>query len=266
MKIATLNLWHNELERETRLRRVASFALDENLDVLCVQEVVPFGDLSAAEVLSEMSGLYLSTPARTFTGEVADVCILSKHKTPSGELVPVGSRGRYVAASVVPAGGEELLVISAHLTWGGTGAGARLDECRGIVGWVDEKLGVSESERPAVLCGDLNAEPHHEAVRYLTGATAHQPDTLWTDAWVRPAEPTDPGWTSSPLNRYARHTARIARSGRDAVVRDDMLPPRRIDYIMSRGWRHGRRFTPYNTRVVDRGMSDHYAVVCDLLT
>ena len=112
----------------------------------------------------------------------------------------------------------------------------------------------------------MNAWPDSDSVRYLGGRTAFEPATLWTDAWDRALDPSDNGATSSGVNPYAIHTALNMRTGPDAVLDATLLPDRRIDYIFSRGWRHGRVFSPTSTRVVREPlMSDHYAVVTDLI-
>lgn len=72
------------------------------------------------------------------------------------------------------------------------------------------------SALPPVLCGDFNAEPDSDEIRFLCGLTdVDGRDTWWQEAW-RSAARTDPGFTQHPANPYC---ARLN------------LPPKRIDYV-----------------------------------
>jgi endonuclease/exonuclease/phosphatase family metal-dependent hydrolase len=156
-----------------------------------------------------------------------------------------------------------LLVISAHLAWGGSNEHQRLSQAKHIVNWVDECLGPDDTDA-AIIAGDFNALPDSDTLRWLTGKSAVAPGTLWTDAWER--NTGGDGATSSSQNSYAIHTSLTYATERAAVLDATLLPDRRIDFILSRGWRNGRAFSPTGTHVVREPlMSDHYALVTDLL-
>jgi endonuclease/exonuclease/phosphatase family metal-dependent hydrolase len=243
----------------------------EGLDVLAVQEVAPHEGGTTALVLAEMSSYHHATPVYDSDGVPASCAVLTRVECAPGELLCLpgqNTEGGPISAAIcrVVAGGETLPVASVHLAWGSLNERLRLDQAKTLVAYFDQVLGASEQEAPALLCGDLNAWPDSDSVRYLRGRSADAPATMWTDAWERPLDPTDAGVTSSATNEYARFTALGMRQGRDAVLDASLLPDRRIDYIFSRGWRHGRIFSPNGTRVVEEPlMSDHYAVVTDLI-
>ena len=74
-----------------------------------------------------------------------------------------------------------------------------------------------EAPMPPVLCGDFNAEPMSDEMRYLNAnAVIDGRSTYYQDAW-RAAGHTDAGWTQDPAGNpeYAKMR----------------LPPKRIDYV-----------------------------------
>jgi endonuclease/exonuclease/phosphatase family metal-dependent hydrolase len=266
VRLATLNLWNDTFDREQRLERTAAWIRAAELDVLCVQENVATLEWNTVQRLGELSGMPLVTPH-----EGASTAVFSRLDATNGRLIDLssavpGTLVKHAAACDVHTPLGVLPVVSVHLVWGSLGETARLAQLQALVGMFNDVLGSSDDEEPAIIAGDFNAEDHAESLRYLQGLTAHQPPTLWTDAWCRPADGQLDGTTSSGSNEYAVVTAATYRTGRSAVRATTFLPNRRIDFIFSRGWRHGRVFSPFDTRVVrDPLMSDHYAVVTELL-
>ena len=266
VRLATLNLWLDPTDRTERLQRTATWLRTGDIDVLCVQETLGEDGWNTAPELAELSGMTLATPH-----EGASVAVLTRLEASNGRLVDLsyaapGLPVSHVAVCDVHTSRGLLPVVSAHLAWGSLNEPARCAQLQALVTMFDDELGSSNDEEPAIIAGDFNAEENADSVRYLRGLTSDLPPTLWTDAWCRPAiGQLDPA-TSSGKNPYAVVTAQTYRSGRSAVLTPSFLPDRRIDFIFSRGWRHGRAFSPFDTRVVREPlMSDHYAVVTDLL-
>jgi len=120
------------------------------------------------------------------------------------------------------------------------------------------------SPLPPVLCGDFNAEPDSDEIRFLCGLTALDGrDTWWQEAW-RSAGGAGPGFTQVPANPY------YARFN---------LPPKRIDFVFVGDTWLTRN--PDGTHDDDRGRiiaaalafdtpltgtyaSDHYGLVVDI--
>lgn len=268
VRVGTLNLWHADVGREVRTQRAAEWM--RGLDVLCVQEATVDGSWNTLVELEERSGVPLVTPLRT--GETnSRVGVFST--LPVLETAMLKLPGRYgdglamhCAMAVLSVKGEAVPVFSVHLTWGSQNEWVRLQQLQFIAKYVDERWGADTAKTPAVIAGDFNATPESDSVRYLSGLTASNPGTLWTDAWVRPYAPGADGTTSDGSNPYAVWTAVSGANGAGSLVRDDLLPNRRIDYVFVRGWRHGRPYSPVATEVVrDPLMSDHYPVVTTLL-
>lgn len=115
---------------------------------------------------------------------------------------------------------------------------------------------------PMLLCGDLNARPGEPCIRLLTGEST-EPE-YWTEAQDtaallghidRPMPTALDG--SHPM---AAHTARLVG------VDPDCLPARRIDYMLSEGWNHGRvgGWTG-DVELTDTGWSDHMLMEASIL-
>jgi endonuclease/exonuclease/phosphatase family metal-dependent hydrolase len=109
---------------------------------------------------------------------------------------------------------------------------------------------------PAILCGDLNAEPMSDEIRMLTGlAAVPVPGVILRDAWAV-AGTGGPGATVGPRNPYC------------AAALD---PDTRIDYVLV-GWpKLGGAGQVLEAAVAgdlpgDSGLvgSDHFAVVAEL--
>lgn len=112
---------------------------------------------------------------------------------------------------------------------------------------------------PSVLCGDFNAEPGSDEIRFLGALT--DIDGHWTyyrDAWAA-AGNTGPGITMDP------HTNRSA-----AVIN---VPPKRIDYVFlgdaflrpKRAGQVVRADVVFDEPLTGVLASDHYGLVVDVL-
>ena len=107
---------------------------------------------------------------------------------------------------------------------------------------------------PAVIAGDLNADPSCDEVRMLTGrAAVPVPGLVFHDSWDLAGR--GPGHTWSNRNPHARSS---------------LGPARRIDYVLvgatgPEGVGHPVRARLAGTSAVGGTLpSDHYAVVADL--
>lgn len=113
------------------------------------------------------------------------------------------------------------------------------------------------SSLPPILCGDLNAEPESDEIRFLTStAVVGGRSTFFQDAWKVAGPEGDPGWTQHPSNEI------YAAMG---------LPRKRIDYVLV-----GDPFGGRGAGLVQRAAlafhqpitgivaSDHYGLVVDI--
>jgi endonuclease/exonuclease/phosphatase family metal-dependent hydrolase len=268
LRVGTLNLWHADLDRELRTQRAAEWMSE--LDVLCVQEVADDGEWNTLRELETRSGVPLVTPERVggVASRVGVFSTLPVLESAMLELPGAFADGSplHAAMAVLDVRGEEVPVFSVHLAWGSPNEWIRLEQLQHLASFVDERWGADTTKVPAVIAGDFNATPDSDSVRYLSGLRASRPGTLWTDAWSGAKFPGADGTTSDGSNPYAVWTATSGANGAGSLVRDDLLPDRRIDFVFIRGWRYGRPFSPVQTEVVREPlMSDHYPVVTTLL-
>jgi endonuclease/exonuclease/phosphatase family metal-dependent hydrolase len=111
---------------------------------------------------------------------------------------------------------------------------------------------------PPVLCGDFNAEPDSDEIRFLSGlATVDGRSTYYQEAW-RAAGRQDPGWTWD--------------GDRNPLAAGAQLPPKRIDFVFvgdAYGRHRGGGKVLSATLAFDLPMtgilaSDHFGVVVDV--
>lgn len=267
----TLNLWYEADERATRHRLAGLLARALDVDVLLVQEVAA-GPLD--ETLDQVCGASGMTLAALpdVTAETRNAVLTRlPHTTlaPIRYTVPESPWDQLAAcASVRTPAGRDLLVVSAHLLWGGLQEHRRVLQVEALDRAVAKVL--DDPLAPAVLAGDFNAAPTSETLRVAQGFCSYLGRTIqWTDAFGRVG--VGPGTTSSGKNPWARDVA--ARHG---FLAPSSMPDRRIDYVLVRGYTHGRLFTPLQSFVVDDAAletllpsaafppSDHYPVIADL--
>ncbi len=107
-------------------------------------------------------------------------------------------------------------VFCTHLSWRADWSGVRQAQVRTVCEVIRRH---GPRRIPAILCGDLNAEPASDEIRMLTGlAAVPVPGVVLRDAWA--AAGRGDGATISPRNPYCAAT---------------LEPPARIDYVMV-GW------------------------------
>jgi endonuclease/exonuclease/phosphatase family metal-dependent hydrolase len=126
--------------------------------------------------------------------------------------------------------------------------------------FADEQIGARRdptSPLPPILCGDFNAEPESDEIRYLTStAVVDGRSTYFQDAWKVAGPEGDPGWTQHPGNPL------YAAMG---------LPRKRIDYVLV-GDPFGRRGNglveraalAFHEPITGIVASDHYGLVVDI--
>jgi len=283
VRITTLNLWSapSASEAEGRLRAAADDVARRRPDVLCLQEVALFDDdTSTADALAEMCGMRVavqgvfarksvSAHGRNLvrpTGCAILTSLTSSVPWPDLSLPHSGGvvHGA-VVAELTSATGRPWLVGSTRLAWGGNREPERQAQVTGLELFFAKAEHRRAAYGVAVLCGDFNAAPDTDAVRFLTGRAAlGGAGAYWVDAWEVAGDGA--GFTSEAANSWARTQASWA-----GIADPTQLPGRRIDYAMVRGWVHGRPGGPLAARLAftEPGAdgtvaSDHWGVETDL--
>jgi len=267
LKLAQLNL--NWRAQERRYQIYAESLQELSPDVLTVQELVdPDSFMEALKPTGLLHGEFSSY--NTNDGK-QHVGVLSK--TPlrlvENPIAVTRESSRIVVASTM-LHGKQVNVASAHFIWGGTEEARRLAQAE----MVDDFMAQLEEDNPesiSILGGDLNADPDSRSIRFLTGKDLNAGDsrgTFWTDAWLASGSPRNEITT-----RY--DVSQGIASARSARVLDALsIPPRRIDYIMVKGWVYGKIGYPTNfdriTTVIPAfaasdTLSDHHGIHSDIL-
>lgn len=258
LRVITWNIMSPDVARVERLDEAASTLAAQQPDVVCLQEAWPGAGHALAEKLNMRMAVY--TPS-TFNGGSAVLTTLPTAPGVSPEMLELpgwgthGERSMAAAVTLQSPSGRKWRIVSTHLTWGGTTEAVRLEQAQ----YLDDLAQAAHERAPAtvnVLCGDFNTLPDSRTLRYLTGldVDSRGQGTLWVDAWS--TRGTGPGFTSDPSLARARYTAESV-----GITRHELIPQRRIDYVLVRGFAHGRPGSPLSCEVVNGGTaSDHHAV------
>jgi endonuclease/exonuclease/phosphatase family metal-dependent hydrolase len=268
-RLVTLNLWGIEPPLERRLalaeRQLAALAPD----AIALQEVRPLDGRSGRTTADELAarlGLHVVYEVATrwddgafanVPGGVEGLAILSRHAVAEHRVVELPE----------PRPTERRILLSARLA---TEAGPRwchtthlhyrladgVARERQVVA-IDDAVRACAGE-PQLLCGDFNATPDHDEVRFLRGlCTLAGRRTHYQDAWLR-AHPYEPGLTWCSENPHTRPLRSLDID-------------RRIDYVFVTTRRKDGRGTVLDARVVldERDpdgtcASDHFGVLADV--
>ena len=265
VRIATWNLWGRYGPWEARLPVIAENLSAINADILALQEVWEDDERSQARELAAALGLTEPVYAANLErdGFRSGNAILSRWPITRAEVRTLPRQG---ANGAIDDEGEERLCVfaeidgprgaiqmfCAHLSWSDDHSAIRQEQVAEICRFVREKRPRSF---PAVLCGDLNADPASDEIRTLTGRVAAPvPRVVFRDAWEA-AGKQEPGYTWSNDNPFAAASLDLER---------------RIDHVMVGhpklgGVGHVRGVHLAGDVPVD-GMwgSDHLAVVAEL--
>jgi endonuclease/exonuclease/phosphatase family metal-dependent hydrolase len=264
VRIATWNLWGRYGPWEERLPAITETLRRVDADIVGLQEVWEGDGRSQASELAAALGY----------AEPVYAANLERDGARSGNAVlsrwPIGRREvrrlpREGAGAVDDEGEERLVVLAevegprgpiqvfcAHLSWRGDHSGVRQEQVAAICGFVRESRPRSF---PAVLLGDLNADPDSDEVRILTGQRAAPvPGVMFRDVWTWVGnDDRAPTWSNN--NPFAAASLDLDR---------------RIDHILVAAPKAGGCGQPLAAWIIgDRPIddmygSDHFGVVTEL--
>jgi endonuclease/exonuclease/phosphatase family metal-dependent hydrolase len=144
-------------------------------------------------------------------------------------------------------------VYCAHLSWRDDHSAIRQAQVGDICTFVRANR---PRTFPPVLCGDLNAEPHSDEIRMLTGlAAVPEPGLVFRDAWLAAGNALDDGHTCANVNPF---------------VGPNLGRNMRIDYVMVGQPRLGGVGHVLDARLAGNAEfdniwpSDHFAVVAEM--
>ena len=283
LRVITLNFWGTEPPLDRRIELAVRQFQALAPDVICMQEVRPLDGVAGtttAHVIADQLGMH------------AHYTKSCEWRAGDGNMTKAGQEGLAILTHQAPADVRTLalpeprtadtrLLLSAHvrtdhgLIWvHTTHLHYRLDD--GVareqqVLSVDEAiraLGRDKDSAPQILCGDFNATPDSDEMRFLRGLTTlGGRRTHFQDAWLRlhrecqPGDGPGDGITWSSDNEHTRPLRSLDID-------------RRIDYIYVTSRKKDGRATIHDSRVVltereGQGAgaicaSDHYGVLADV--
>jgi endonuclease/exonuclease/phosphatase family metal-dependent hydrolase len=264
VRIATWNLWGRYGPWERRAPAIARALKKLNPDICALQEVWEDDARSQARELATELGfrsvVFVANLERD--GARSGNAVLSRwpiidhefRELPriAGDVVDDEGESRLVVYANIDGPRGPIQLYCAHLSWRDDHSAIRQLQVAEICRLVREKR---PRPFPAVLCGDLNADPDSDEIRMLTGkASVPVPGVVFKDAWAV-AGRTDPGFTCAATNPWT-----AANLDRD----------RRIDYVLVMQPKLGGVGHVVEAKLAGNGPiggvfpSDHYAVVAEL--
>jgi endonuclease/exonuclease/phosphatase family metal-dependent hydrolase len=271
VRILTLNIWNRSGPWEHRLALIQKGIVDLDPDVIGLQEVIhaPGGPAERCQArLIARRWTESGGPSEThtafgpaFTYESGDQfgnAVISRWPLRDVETFPLPTPDRrclLFCRAETPMG--PLPIFVTHLSW-------RFDqgmwrEAQVLFIAQRAKALARDGDLPAILMGDLNAQPDATEIRFLRGLHALEGTSIFfTDCFERAGR--GEGYTFDPPNNP--HAALTYEA------------PRRIDYVMVAGPTDDGRGMPLAARVVFDGVaevagtavapSDHYGVYAEV--
>lgn len=275
LRVVTLNFWGNEPPLDTRLQLAVRQLKALAPDVICMQECRPLDGKSGrttADVFADELGMHAhyATSCAWKDGDYAGLpageeglAIVTRDK-------PLATR-RLELPEARPTETRQLLSVQLASGWvHTTHLHYRLDD-----GVAREKqvlaidaeiraIGRDNTSAPHILCGDFNATPDSDEMRFLRGLTTLDGRrTHFQDAWLRLHREPGPGDGPSDGITWSSENE-LTRPLRSLDI------DRRIDYIYVTSRKKDGRGTIHDCRVTlterEAGIcaSDHYGVVADI--
>ncbi len=283
LRVITLNFWGVESPLDRRIELAVRQLRALAADVVCMQEVRPMDGVSGrtnAEVIAEQLGMHAHY-AKASEWKAGDggmpkagqegLAIISRAPLEDARTLALpGSRTpdtRMLLSGRVATDGGPIWVHTTHLNYRLDDGVAREKQVLAIDDAV-RGFGRDNTSAPQILCGDFNATPDSDEIRFLRGLTTLDGRrTHWQDAWLRlhrecqPGDGPSEGITWSSENEFTRPLRSLDID-------------RRIDYVFVTSRKKDGRATIHASQVVmtDREgqgaesvcASDHYGVLADV--
>jgi len=272
--VVTINFWGIRPPLERRLELATGQLRALAPDVIGMQEVRPLDGVSGrttADVLAEALGMrhVYEVGVRWQEGDFGPgtargeegLAVLSRRPILEHRVTrlpePRPTEARILLSARIDAGASPLWFHTTHLHYRLDDGIAREKQVLAIEQAVRD-CGRGDSDPPQILCGDFNAPPDSDEIRFLRGLTTlGGRRTHFQDAWQRVC-PDQPGITWSSENPQTRPLRSLDVD-------------RRIDYVFVTTRRRDGRATVLDARVVlderdQDGLcaSDHFGVLAEV--
>lgn len=262
LRLVTINFWGLGGPVEARLRLACEQLAALDLDAVCVQEVRPLaggsGRTTAGEIADHLGFEVAYRVATRWDSGEEGLAILSRHPILEIREIDLPDRRETVGRILLSARVDHPVApVWLHTTHHHYALDDGLARERQVVA-VDDAIR-EIGENPQIVCGDFNAVPDSDEIRFLRGLTTLAGRrTHYQDAWER-TNPGDPGitWSSANPNTRPLHFLDIDR---------------RIDYVFVTTRRSDGRGSILECQVVldqrdadGNCASDHYGVLADVV-
>jgi endonuclease/exonuclease/phosphatase family metal-dependent hydrolase len=283
LRVITLNFWGTEPPLDRRLELAIRQLRALAPDVICMQEVRPLDGVAGrttADVIAEALAMQ-ATYAKSCEWQAGEGAM----KAPGQEGLAIITRAtpletstlalpiqrpadtRLLLSARVATDAEPVWIHTTHLHYRLDDGVAREQQVLAIDEMI-RNFGRDNTSAPQILCGDMNATPDSDEMRFLRGLTTlGGRRTHWQDAWLRlhrecqPGDGPAHGITWSSENEFTRPLRSLDID-------------RRIDYIFVTSRKKDGRATIHASQVVltERDgdganaicASDHYGVMADV--
>ncbi|HEY4182672.1 MAG TPA: endonuclease/exonuclease/phosphatase family protein [Kofleriaceae bacterium] len=266
VRVVTLNFWQLSAPLEKRLALAISQLAGLAPDVVCLQEVWPHGGRTTAHAIADALGMQVHyAPSVTWDGGEEGLAILAKKIEATASLAlpePRLKDARQLLSAQVATAGGPIWIHTTHLHYRLDDGVAREKQVLAIDAAI--RAHRTDTSPPQILCGDMNATPDSDEMRFLRGLTTLDGRrTHFQDAWLRlhretqPGDGPDEGITWSSENEHTRPLRSLDID-------------RRIDYVYVTSRKKDGRGTVHRCGVVLTGRedgvcaSDHYGVCADV--
>jgi endonuclease/exonuclease/phosphatase family metal-dependent hydrolase len=269
LRVVTLNFWGLQPPFEVRMKLAIRQLRELDPDVVCMQEVLPHAGATTAHQLAIALGMHAHYH-RAWHGNAGEegLAILSRTPLLEHAALELPSRNplddqRILLSGRVETKGGPIWVHTTHLNYRLDDGYSREAQVEAIDASIRAR-GRDTTDSPQILCGDFNATPDSDEIRFLRGLTTlANRRTHFQDAWLRlhrePERGDGPeqGITWSSENEHTR-----------ALRSLDI--DRRIDYVFVTSRKKDGRGTVHRCEVAlrdregDACASDHFAIVADI--
>ena len=280
LRVVTLNFWGTEPPLERRIALAVRQLRALAVDVVCLQEVRPLNGHSGrttADVIADELGLTAHYAMSVSWEDGAHgklpagqegLAIIAKRIVDTRALPlpePRVADARLLLSAQVATDGGPIWVHTTHLHYRLDDGLARESQVLAI----DEAIrgfGRGNTDAPQILCGDMNAVPDSDEMRFLRGLTTlGGRRTHFQDAWLRLHRECLPGDGPAQGITWSSENS-LTRALRSLDI------DRRIDYVYVTSRKKDGRATVHDCRVVltdredpdDICASDHYGVLAEI--
>lgn len=275
LRVATINLMHNPVKFDERLALLKQDILDMKPDVLCLQELqtnaqVDLLDFFMHELDYNYGHVGTDVQDKYSKARFANAILVNRDNVSFTDIpLGVAGTGTQYASGVIASfkmNNKDIHVFSVHFAWGGDNEHLRFHQAN-IIAREAERLTSKGVDPIVIVGGDFNCEPDSDTLQYMYGKRVGslQKGTYWVDAWKLHGNKAN-AITNDPQMPLGKLTAR-----RVGIDFPSLIPKRRIDYILTHGWTHGRKGSPLNfVRWADADnyrtltASDHYGLMSDI--